>query len=51
MQPSYNNGYAGGSGIVVLRHATAKGGSGGNATATCGSDTIRVFTGDGTFSS
>tara|TARA_R100001079_G_scaffold102567_1_gene68057 strand:+ start:170 stop:1474 length:1305 start_codon:yes stop_codon:yes gene_type:complete len=49
--PSYNNGYSGGSGIVVLRHATAKGGSGGNATATCGSDTIRVFTSDGTFSS
>lgn len=40
---------AGGSGIVIIRHATANGGSGGNATGTCGSDTIRVFTGDGTF--
>ena len=45
----YGNGGNGGSGIVIIRHATADGGSGGNATATCGSDTIRVFTGDGTF--
>ena len=42
-------GAAGGSGIVVLRHATANGGSGGNVVATCGSDTIRIFTSDGTF--
>ena len=42
-------GAAGGSGIVVIRHATANGGSGGNVVATCGSDTIRIFTGDGTF--
>ena len=42
----------GGSGIVVIRHVTADASpsvSGGNATGTCGSDTIRVFTGDGTF--
>ncbi len=45
----YGAGGAGGSGIVVIRHATANGGSGGNATGTCGADTIRVFTGDGTF--
>jgi len=45
----YAAGGAGGSGIVVIRHATADGGSGGNATGTCGSDTIRVFTGSGTF--
>ena len=46
---SGGNSGAGGSGIVIIRHATANGGSGGNATGTCGSDTIRVFTGDGTF--
>ena len=42
---------AGGSGIVILRYVTACGPSatGGNANATCGSDTIRVFTSDGTF--
>ena len=45
----YAAGGAGGSGIVVIRHLTASGGSGGNATGTCGSDTIRVFTGSGTF--
>ena len=45
----YADGGAGGSGIVVIRHLTANGGSGGNATGTCGSDTIRVFTADGTF--
>jgi hypothetical protein len=45
----YAAGGAGGSGIVVIRHLTADGGSGGNATGTCGSDTIRVFTGSGTF--
>ncbi len=45
----YGNGGNGGSGIVIISHATADGGSGGNATATCGSDTIRVFTSDGTF--
>ncbi len=42
---------AGGSGIVVLRFVTACGSSatGGNATGTCGSDTIKVFTSDGEF--
>jgi hypothetical protein len=51
VQPTYTNAKAGGSGIVILRHATSCGScaSGGNATATCGSNTIRVFTGDGTF--
>ena len=41
----------GGSGIVILRYTTTCGSSasGGNANATCGSDTIRVFTSDGTF--
>ena len=43
------SGGTGGSGIVVIRHLTADGGSGGNATGTCSSDTIRVFTSDGTF--
>ena len=51
VQPTYTNAKAGGSGIVILRHPTAKGGSGGNATATCGSNTIRVFTASGTFGS
>tara|TARA_R100001126_G_scaffold32888_1_gene18529 strand:- start:203 stop:1537 length:1335 start_codon:yes stop_codon:yes gene_type:complete len=44
--------YTGGSGIVIIKHATADASpavSGGNAVITCGSDTIRVFTGDGTF--
>ena len=51
VQPTYTNAKAGGSGIVILRHATSCGScaTGGNATATCGSNTIRVFTGDGTF--
>ena len=43
---------AGGSGIVIIRYVTTDGSpavSGGNATTTCGSDTIRVFTGPGTF--
>lgn len=44
-----DNGANGGSGIVVIRHATANGGSGGNVTDSCGTDTIRVFTADGTF--
>ena len=42
----------GGSGIVIIRHVTADASptvSGGNSTGTCGSDTIRVFTGPGTF--
>jgi hypothetical protein len=43
------SGALGGSGLVVIRHATAEGGSGGNTSFTCGSDTIRVFTSDGTF--
>ncbi len=45
-------GGAGGSGIVIIKHATADASpsvSGGNAVLTCGSDTIRVFTADGTF--
>ncbi len=49
---SPKNGAAGGSGIVILRHATADASpttSGGNVIATCGSDTIRIFTADGTF--
>jgi hypothetical protein len=43
---------SGGSGIVIIRYVTADASpnvSGGNATTTCGSDTIRVFTGPGTF--
>jgi len=44
-----DTGANGGSGIVIIRHPTANGGSGGDVTATCGTDTIRVFTGDGTF--
>ncbi len=42
----------GGSGIVIIRYVTADASpsvAGGDATATCGSDTIRVFTGPGTF--
>ena len=42
----------GGSGIVILRHATADATpntTGGNVVTTCGSDTIRIFTSDGTF--
>ena len=45
-------GGSGGSGIVVIKHATADASptvSGGNVVLTCGSDTIRVFTSDGTF--
>ena len=48
------SGGAGGSGIVVIRHTTADASpsvSGGNVVATCGSDTIRIFTSDGTFTS
>ena len=44
--------YTGGSGIVIIKHATADASgsvSGGNVVLTCGSDTIRIFTGDGTF--
>jgi hypothetical protein len=48
-QPGGAAGGTGGSGIIVIRHLTADGGSGGNATGTCGSDTIRVFTASGTF--
>ena len=41
---------AGGSGIVLIRRLTACSCStDGNAVLTCGSDTIHVFTGDGTF--
>ena len=42
---------AGGSGIVVIRFVTgcSPSASGGNATGTCGSDTIKVFTSDGEF--
>ena len=45
-------GLQGGSGIVTLRYTTACASpavSGGDANATCGTSTIRVFTGDGTF--
>ena len=45
-------GGVGGSGIVVIKHATADASpavSGGDAVLTCGSNTIRVFTSDGTF--
>ena len=51
-QPTYTNAKSGGSGIVIIRHATADASpsvSGGDVVATCGSDTIRVFTSDGTF--
>ena len=43
---------AGGSGFVAIRYVTACASptvAGGNANATCSSDTIRVFTADGTF--
>jgi hypothetical protein len=43
------SGGVGGSGLVVIRYSTAEGGSGGNTSFTCGSDTIRIFTSDGTF--
>jgi|TARA_A100001015_G_scaffold307383_1_gene403182 hypothetical protein len=46
------NKYTGGSGIVIIKHTTADASpavSGGNVVLTCGSDTIRIFTGDGTF--
>ena len=42
----------GGPGIVIIRHITADGSptnAGGNVTATCGADTVRIFTGPGTF--
>lgn len=45
-------GGTGGSGIVVIRHATSDATpttSGGNVVLTCGSDTVRIFTSDGTF--
>ena len=45
-------GGAGGSGIVVIKHATADASpnvAGGNVVLTCGSNTIRVFTSSGTF--
>ena len=47
-------GGTGGSGIVVIRHATSDATpatSGGNVVLTCGSDTVRIFTADGTFNS
>jgi hypothetical protein len=53
-QPTYTNAKSGGSGIVIIRHATADASpsvSGGDVVATCGSDTIRVFTSSGTFTS
>ena len=45
-------GNSGGSGIVILRYATADapGSTSGGTKSTCGSDTIHVFTGPGTFS-
>lgn len=40
----------GGSGVVIIRHATgAFSASGGNSVYTSGTDTVRVFTGSGTF--
>ena len=45
-------GGSGGSGIVVLKHATSDATpavAGGNVVLTCGSNTIRIFTADGTF--
>ena len=45
-------GATGGSGIVIIRYVTADASpsvSGGNVVQTCGSDTIRIFTGPGTF--
>ena len=45
-------GAVGGSGIVIIRHVTACASptaSGGDLIQTCGSDTIRVFTGPGAF--
>ena len=45
-------GGAGGSGIVIIKHATSDASpavSGGNVVLTCGSNTIRVFTSSGTF--
>jgi len=48
--PGGTTGGTGGSGIVVIRRLTACSTStSGNATGTCGSDTIHIFTGDGTF--
>ena len=47
-----SSGASGGSGIVVIRHATSDAtpvASGGNVVLTCGSDTVRIFTSDGTF--
>jgi len=45
-------GEAGGSGVVVIRYTTANAppGTSGGSKSTCGSDTIHVFTGPGTFS-
>ena len=43
---------SGGSGIVIIKHTTADATpsvSGGNVVLTCGSHTIRIFTGSGTF--
>jgi hypothetical protein len=43
---------SGGSGIIAIRYVTACASptvAGGNSINTCGSDTIRIFTGDGTF--
>ena len=48
--PGGGVGGTGGSGIVILRRLTACSTStSGNAVGTCGSDTIHIFTGDGTF--
>ena len=43
---------SGGSGIIIIKHTTADATpsvSGGNVVLTCGSHTIRIFTGSGTF--
>ena len=50
--PASPVGAVGGSGIVIIRHVTACASptaSGGNLVQTCGSDTVRIFTGPGTF--
>ena len=47
----YGTGGAGGSGVVMIKYTTAcaSGSVSGGTALTCGSDTIRVFTADGTF--
>ncbi len=48
--PGPGGGGGGGSGIVILRRTTASSTStSGNVVTVCGSDTVHIFTGDGTF--